>query len=223
MPSGARPSTTGSGAWTSPQAGPEIGVPDGARRAARDRPRDLGRPTSSASSRGGPTCSGRSSPSAIAVPFADARAARARPDAVAGLPVRRLGDDGLGARAEQHGDGQRRPGRTVGPRATRCSIFLVHLFGDISSPYLIGEISTWLGTPAVIDSPVGRFFASIGADARRRRAGHDEPDGRDARGGPDAGPRLPLLPARVADTCPEDQERAPAREGGDGPVGRTDD
>jgi MFS family permease len=42
-------------------------------------------------------------------------------------------------------------------------IFLVHLFGDISSPYLIGVISDLFGTSSVIASPIGRFFASMGA------------------------------------------------------------
>jgi MFS family permease len=43
------------------------------------------------------------------------------------------------------------------------SIFIIHLLGDISSPSLIGFISDRFGTPAVAASPVGRFFASIGA------------------------------------------------------------
>jgi MFS family permease len=42
-------------------------------------------------------------------------------------------------------------------------IFLVHLFGDISSPWLIGVISELFGTEGIINSPIGRFFASIGA------------------------------------------------------------
>ena len=42
-------------------------------------------------------------------------------------------------------------------------IFLIHLLGDISSPILVGKISTTFGNPAVAESPVGRFFASIGA------------------------------------------------------------
>ena len=42
-------------------------------------------------------------------------------------------------------------------------IFLIHFLGDISSPILVGKISTIFGTQAVADSPVGRFFASIGA------------------------------------------------------------
>jgi MFS transporter, Spinster family, sphingosine-1-phosphate transporter len=44
------------------------------------------------------------------------------------------------------------------------SIFLMHLFGDISSPYLIGRISKFFGTATVTDSPLGRFFATIGAN-----------------------------------------------------------
>ncbi len=42
-------------------------------------------------------------------------------------------------------------------------IFLVHLFGDISSPWLIGVISDLFGTANVIHSSVGQFFNSIGA------------------------------------------------------------
>ncbi len=43
-------------------------------------------------------------------------------------------------------------------------IFLIHLFGDISSPILLGWISDLFGKPAVINSPIGRLFDSIGAD-----------------------------------------------------------
>jgi MFS family permease len=42
-------------------------------------------------------------------------------------------------------------------------IFLIHLFGDISSTYLVGWISEWFGTPAVAESSVGRLFAALGA------------------------------------------------------------
>jgi MFS transporter, Spinster family, sphingosine-1-phosphate transporter len=42
-------------------------------------------------------------------------------------------------------------------------IFLIHFFGDISSPILVGKISTIFGTPAVANSPVGKFFESWGA------------------------------------------------------------
>jgi MFS family permease len=42
-------------------------------------------------------------------------------------------------------------------------IFLIHLFGDISSPILLGWISDFFGKPAVAESPLGRFFSSIGA------------------------------------------------------------
>ncbi len=42
-------------------------------------------------------------------------------------------------------------------------IFLIHFFGDISSPILVGWISTVFGTPAVAASPIGQFLASIGA------------------------------------------------------------
>jgi MFS family permease len=44
------------------------------------------------------------------------------------------------------------------------SIFLVHLFGDISSPLLIGKVSQLFGTTSVMGSPLGRFFDAIGAD-----------------------------------------------------------
>jgi MFS transporter, Spinster family, sphingosine-1-phosphate transporter len=42
-------------------------------------------------------------------------------------------------------------------------IFLIHLFGDISSPVVLGWISKHFGQPSVAGSPLGRFFASIGA------------------------------------------------------------
>jgi MFS family permease len=42
-------------------------------------------------------------------------------------------------------------------------IFLIHLFGDISSPILLGWISDLFGKPHVASSPIGRFFASLGA------------------------------------------------------------
>jgi MFS family permease len=42
-------------------------------------------------------------------------------------------------------------------------IFLIHLFGDISSPILLGWMSEWFGKPAVANSPLGRLFAGIGA------------------------------------------------------------
>lgn len=43
------------------------------------------------------------------------------------------------------------------------SIFLIHLFGDISSPILIGKVSDLFGKPSVADSALGQAFASIGA------------------------------------------------------------
>ena len=43
------------------------------------------------------------------------------------------------------------------------SIFLIHLFGDISSPMLIGWLSETFGTAAVADSAVGRLLAALGA------------------------------------------------------------
>jgi len=42
-------------------------------------------------------------------------------------------------------------------------IFLIHLFGDISSPVILGWISDFFGQPGVAGSAVGKFFASIGA------------------------------------------------------------
>ena len=43
-------------------------------------------------------------------------------------------------------------------------IFLIHLFGDISSPIILGWISELFGKPSVAASPIGQFFASIGAE-----------------------------------------------------------
>ncbi len=42
-------------------------------------------------------------------------------------------------------------------------IFLIHLFGDISSPILLGWISDYFGKPPLADSFLGKFFSSIGA------------------------------------------------------------
>ena len=42
-------------------------------------------------------------------------------------------------------------------------IFLIHLFGDISSLVLLGWVSDFFGQPSVAGSAIGRFFASIGA------------------------------------------------------------
>ncbi len=42
-------------------------------------------------------------------------------------------------------------------------IFLIHLFGDISSPVVLGWISKQFGKPSVASSPIGQFFSSIGA------------------------------------------------------------
>jgi MFS family permease len=42
-------------------------------------------------------------------------------------------------------------------------IFLVHLFGDISSPLLMGYVSDWFGLPGVAASRVGQWLESIGA------------------------------------------------------------
>ena len=43
------------------------------------------------------------------------------------------------------------------------SIFLLHLFGDIPSPPLIGEVATILGSPEGSRSPLGRFAEGLGA------------------------------------------------------------
>ena len=43
------------------------------------------------------------------------------------------------------------------------SIFLVHVFGDITSPVFIGAIATLFGKPWVVNSPVGRLLDTIGA------------------------------------------------------------
>ncbi|MGE3819244.1 MAG: spinster family MFS transporter [Isosphaeraceae bacterium] len=43
------------------------------------------------------------------------------------------------------------------------SIFLLHLFGDISSPILIGWVADFFGRPAVASSTLGRLSAAIGA------------------------------------------------------------
>ena len=42
-------------------------------------------------------------------------------------------------------------------------IFLIHIFGDISSPLILGAVSIFFGMPRVAQSFVGRFFATIGA------------------------------------------------------------
>lgn len=43
------------------------------------------------------------------------------------------------------------------------SIFLIHLFGDISSPILIGVFSDLFGRPSVAASPLGQMLAALGA------------------------------------------------------------
>ena len=43
------------------------------------------------------------------------------------------------------------------------SIFLLHLFGDISSPMVIGLIADILGKPVWAQSSIGNFLASLGA------------------------------------------------------------
>ena len=42
-------------------------------------------------------------------------------------------------------------------------IFLMHLFGDISSPILIGVLSELLAIPRIVRSPIGGFLDAIGA------------------------------------------------------------
>ena len=42
-------------------------------------------------------------------------------------------------------------------------IFFIHLFGDISSPVLLGWVSDLFGRPNVMASSIGRVFESIGA------------------------------------------------------------
>ena len=42
-------------------------------------------------------------------------------------------------------------------------IFLIHLFGDISSPIILGWISDFFGKPSVAGSPIGQFCAALGA------------------------------------------------------------
>ena len=42
------------------------------------------------------------------------------------------------------------------------SIFLIHLFGDIASPVIIGELSTWAGQPAIAGTAFGHLLAGLG-------------------------------------------------------------
>ena len=140
--------------------------------------------------------------------------ARPRPDrrTVARPALRRVGPDGLGARAVQRGDGQRRPGQPAG-RGLRA----VHLPDPPVRRHQLADpdrpISDLFGKPS---SPTRRWAGC----SNRSGPGHalarpaDEPDGRDARGRPDARPRLPLLPPGIA-YLPEDQERAETAGGGD--------
>ncbi len=44
------------------------------------------------------------------------------------------------------------------------SIFLIHLFGDISSPILIGFLSDFFGKASVAASPLGQILAALGAE-----------------------------------------------------------
>ncbi len=64
----------------------------------------------------------------------------------------------------------------VVPASKRASgyavyILLIHLFGDISSPLILGKLAVWFGRPDVAASPIGRFFASIGASPVATMAG----------------------------------------------------
>ena len=43
------------------------------------------------------------------------------------------------------------------------SILLIHLLGDIASPYLIGSLSETFGRPEVAGSPLGLGLARLGA------------------------------------------------------------
>lgn len=52
-------------------------------------------------------------------------------------------------------------------------ILLIHLFGDISSPLILGLLSGIFGRPDVVASPLGRFFASIGATPVHTPAGQE--------------------------------------------------
>jgi MFS family permease len=51
-------------------------------------------------------------------------------------------------------------------------IFLIHLFGDISSPILLGWISDFFGSHAIASSPPGQFLAAIGAGPVHDGNGH---------------------------------------------------
>ncbi len=95
-------------------------------------------------------------------------------------------------------------------------VFLVHLFGDISSPVLIGVVSDYCGRPEVIDSPAGRLFASVGA----------RPDVADGITTNLTVGMLAVVPMLVlgcvffllgSKHLPRDQERARALSGGDDP------
>jgi MFS transporter, Spinster family, sphingosine-1-phosphate transporter len=96
-------------------------------------------------------------------------------------------------------------------------IFLVHLFGDISSPMLIGLISTLFGKPFIVDSSLGRWLESVGANVT------PSPDGPTnlTVGMLAVVPMLVLASFfyfRGSRHLPEDQERARLAGGGD-PLG----
>lgn len=72
-------------------------------------------------------------------------------------------------------------------------IFLIHLFGDISSLILLGWISDLFGKPAVINSPIGRLVDSIGASEGRHQS-----DACDALRGANPGDCFRLVLDRIA-------------------------
>lgn len=48
------------------------------------------------------------------------------------------------------------------------NIFLIHLFGDITSPSLIGNLADWFGRPEIAASPIGQFLRLIRARPRQQ-------------------------------------------------------
>jgi MFS family permease len=122
------------------------------------------------------------------------------------------------------------------------SIFLLHLFGDIPSPPLIGSLASELAAPAVRSTPVGRFFEAIGARPIDPVASAEVEGARGAEGGAVAAPgghevvgpmnltagMLVIIPILVLGslcffvgslTLPRDQDRARAAGGGGGDHG----
>ena len=214
MPSGRSRSTSGSGGWTGPR-----------------------RASGSASSRRSPACWGsrwaRSRPIsslrftrrayliwprlavAIAVPCIVGTILEPDRRTVADLPVRGLDHDGLGARAEQHRDGERRPRQPEGGRL--CPL---HLPGppvrrhQLAAPDRL-RLRPGSACRCIAASRLGQWLESIGARPRPRPTGPSNLTAGDARRRADAGPRLPLLPPRGSKHLPADQEKARQPEGGD--------